>query len=161
MSISKISADETGQTNITSKPTEVYFSPDGGIRDKIISRINLSKNSIKIAIYDLTSGDIAGALLDAVKHGVDVKIVADLGQSNGKHSEIGYLRSQGMNVELISGLGRGIMHDKFAIFDGKEVFTGSYNWTNNAEYYNRENAIFISDPEVVGKYQMQFDRLYK
>jgi len=52
------------------KPVAVYFSPEGGIRDKIIAKINLARKSIKIAIYSFTSGDIAWALENAKKRGV-------------------------------------------------------------------------------------------
>ena len=143
----------------TAASVSAYFSPGGGIRDKIIARINLSKKSIKMAIYSFTSGDIAWALENAKKRGVDVKIVADKGQSGGKSSEIKYLISKGFNVKLLKGKGRGIMHNKFAVFDEKEVVTGSYNWTDNAERNNYENAMFISDPKIVEQYSKEFDKL--
>lgn len=94
--------------------------------------------------------------------GVDVKIIADLSQSQEKNSQIRLLQSHGISVEVIKGQGRwGIMHNKFAIFDDKEVITGSYNWSENAEKSNLENAIFISDPGVVNKYLKEFDQLYR
>lgn len=47
LTLSKDSANDSTQVNIVNKPIEVYFSPNGGIRDKIISRINLSKKEHK------------------------------------------------------------------------------------------------------------------
>ena len=52
------------------------------------------------------------------------------------------------------------MHDKFAVFDGKEAFTGSYNWTNNDEHNNCENALFTDEPKVVQAYQKEFEVLW-
>ena len=52
------------------------------------------------------------------------------------------------------------MHNKVAIFDGMLMVTGSYNWTNNAERFNYENAIFITDPNVIKQYQKEFDRIW-
>ena len=142
------------------KKVFVMFSPNGGIRDKIISKINLSKKSIKIAIYGFTSGDIAWALENAKNRGVDVRIVADRSQSAGKNSEISFLVSKLFPVKIRAGKGRGIMHNKFAVFDEAEVITGSYNWTQGAEKYNYENAVFIKDPEIVKQFSTEFDRLY-
>ncbi|MFH1386772.1 MAG: phospholipase D-like domain-containing protein [bacterium] len=136
-----------------------YFSPNGGIRDKIIAKINLSQKSIKLAIYSFTSGEIAWALENAKDRGVAIQVVADKGQAKGKNSEINFLLSKGIPVKLLQGKGRGIMHHKFAIFDDKEVVTGSYNWTENAEKNNYENAVFISDPEVVKSFGEEFGRL--
>ena len=143
-----------------SKTVEVLFSPNGGIRDKLISKINLSKKSVKIAIYGFTSGELAWALERAKNRGVDVRIVADRSQSAGKNSEISFLVSKLFPVKIRTGKGRGIMHNKFAVFDEAEVVTGSYNWTRGAEDYNYENAVFIRDPEIVKRFLDEFDRLY-
>lgn len=60
----------------------------------------------------------------------------------------------------MSGKGRGIMHNKIGIFDKKIVVTGSYNWTENAEKYNYENAVFLDDKESVEKYIKEFEGLW-
>ena len=52
------------------------------------------------------------------------------------------------------------MHNKFAIFDKRLLFTGSYNWTANAEHNNYENAVFISGPQTISQYQKEFDRIW-
>lgn len=145
---------------LSAEGISVYFSPDGGTRDKIISRINLSRKSIKIAIYSLTSGEIAWALENAKKRGVEIKVVADYSQAKGKHSEIPYLQSKGLKIRILKGKGRGIMHNKFAVFDDKEVVTGSYNWTNNAEQNNYENALFMKGDQLVQAFSREFDQLY-
>ena len=158
--LSLVFACQTVDAELPAKTVSVMFSPNGGIQDKIISKINLSKKSIKIAIYGFTSGDIAWALESAKKRGVDVKIVADRSQAAGKNSEISFLVSKLFPVKIRAGKGRGIMHNKFAVFDEAEVITGSYNWTQGAEKYNYENAVFIKDPEIVKQFSIEFDRLY-
>ena len=47
----------------------------------------------------------------------------------------------------------------FAFFDKILLFIGSYNWTENAERFNYENAIFIFAPEVISKYQKEFNAI--
>ena len=50
-------------------------------------------------------------------------------------------------------------HDKFAIFDGRLLVTGSYNWTSSAEAWNYENALFLDDPALITRYAVRFERL--
>ena len=52
------------------------------------------------------------------------------------------------------------MNNAFAIFDSSLLVTGSYTWTEYAEKFNYENAIFIDEPDVVDKYKKEFELLY-
>ena len=96
----------------------------------------------------------------AQKRGVKIRIIADSRQAKGAYSAITELAREQVDIKITHGEGRGIMHNKFAIFDGKLMVTGSYNWTNNAEHYNYENAIFITDPNVIRQYQKDFDSMW-
>ena len=140
---------------------ETYFSPNGGVASNIIKAINNAKFSIDLAIFDLTSNDIASSLEKAQKRGVKIRIIADSRQAKGRNSMIPTLADSQFNLKITHGEGRGIMHNKFAIFDGKLMVTGSYNWTNNAERFNYENAIFVTDPNVIQQYQKYFDDIWQ
>jgi phosphatidylserine/phosphatidylglycerophosphate/cardiolipin synthase-like enzyme len=52
------------------------------------------------------------------------------------------------------------MHDKYAIFDGRVLMTGSYNWSANAEQDNDENAVFIRDRSVISSFQQNFNAMW-
>ncbi len=147
--------------SVLAQASELYFSPNGGVQDQIIRRINTAKQTIDVAVYSFTSADIAYALGSASKRGVKIRILRDASQSLNHNAENGYLRSNGIQVHVITGKGRGIMHDKFAVFDGKEAFTGSYNWTNNAEHSNYENALFTDEAKVITVFQAEFNSLWK
>jgi phosphatidylserine/phosphatidylglycerophosphate/cardiolipin synthase-like enzyme len=139
---------------------QVYFSPGGGVRTALLQEIDEASASIDLAIFDFTAGDLAEALLRARAREVAIRIVADARQARGLHSVIPRLRAAGVEVRLLRGRGRGIMHHKFAVFDGRRAVTGSYNWTDSAEARNFENALFLDDPEVVARYAARFDRLF-
>ena len=141
--------------------SEVFFSPNGGIRDQIIRRINTTKSTIDVAVYSFTSGEIAQALVDAEKRGVQVRFIIDTEQATNKNAEDKYLGKNGIPIKHLSGIGRGIMHDKFAVFDGKEALAGSYNWTESAEHYNHENALFTEEEKVVKGFEQEFEKLWK
>ena len=142
-------------------PIEAYFSPDGGVAHRIIKAIDSSTSSIDLAIFDLTSLDIKSALERAKNRGVKIRIAADSRQAKGTHSVVQSLINEGFNIKIVHGIGRGIMHNKFAIFDNKLLVTGSYNWTNNSEHFNYENAIFITDTNVIRQYQKDFDNIWQ
>jgi len=139
-----------------------YFSDHDRIADRLIAAINQTRSSLDIAVYSITQPDIVAAIASAQQRGVRVRVVSNQGQSLDRHSEISYLRSRGVPVRLSEGFRgqRSLMHNKFAVFDGKRVETGSYNWTVSASNYNYENAIFISDPEVSARYAREFEHLW-
>ena len=140
---------------------EVHFSPHGGVRDRLLRQINHADSSIDLAIFDFTSGELAGALRAAHGRGVAIRIVADARQARGKHSEVSALLAAGLDVRLAPRNGRrGIMHHKFAVFDHAMLVTGSYNWTEAAERANFENALFLDDPGLVTEYAALFQRLF-
>ena len=51
------------------------------------------------------------------------------------------------------------MHNKFAIFDGKHVESGSYNWTDSATKSNAENCMFFEQEDKV--FTKQFNYLWE
>jgi len=139
-----------------------YFSDGDRISERIIAAINHTQNSLDLAIFDLTQPDITAALAAAHRRGVKIRIVADERQAHEPHSEIPYLTSQGLAVRLSRGYkgNRSLMHNKFAVFDGRVAETGSFNWTTSAESYNFENAVFIADPVSVARFQAAFERIW-
>ena len=139
-----------------------YFSNRDRIADRIISAVNHTRHTLDIAVYSLTQPDITTAIEAAHRRGVLVRIVSDEGQSFDRHSEIRYLRSRGISIRLSGGYRgeRSLMHNKFAIFDGSQVETGSFNWTTSATSYNFENAILIRDPKVSARYEEEFEHIW-
>ena len=139
-----------------------YFSDRDRIADRTISAINHTRHTLDIAVYSITQPDLTAAIRAAWQRGVKVRIVTDEGQSFDRHSEIGYLRSVGVPIRVSEGFRgrRSLMHNKFAVFDGNQVETGSYNWTTSATSYNFENAIFIAAPKVSARYEEEFQHIW-
>ena len=53
------------------------------------------------------------------------------------------------------------MHNKFAVFDGKAVCTGSYNWTRTAATHNMENILVVYEPSIGDNFSREFETLWK
>jgi|SRR5690242_740124 mitochondrial cardiolipin hydrolase len=139
-----------------------YFSDRDRVAERIVAAINRTQHTLDIAVYSITQAEIAAAIEAAHRRGVRVRIVTDAGQALDRHSEAGFLRSEGVPVRLSGGFrgARSLMHNKFAVFDGEVAETGSYNWTTSATGYNFENAVFIRDPEVSNRYEDEFQHLW-
>ena len=141
--------------------SEVFFSPGGGIAARIVQEIQRARISIDIAIYTFTETEIANALIAAKNRGVAIRIIADSEEAIGAGSVIPRLEKAGFQLKRTAGIGTGIMHNKYAIFDGQVLLTGSYNWSFSAENSNFENAIFVRDPAVISSYQANFVSIWK
>jgi len=140
--------------------TEVLFSPRGSIKETIIKTINSSEETIDVTAFIFTSGDIAETLYNAKERGVKIRLVVDQRQDKRRYQVLEFLKEEGFDLQFLKGNIGGSMNNTFAIFDGKLLVTGSYNWTEYSEKFNYENAIFIDDSDVIGKYKKEFDSLY-
>jgi len=148
-------------------PVKVYFSPNGGCKAAVVREIRGAEKSFFGAIYVLTDREISQELINAQKRGVDVRIVMDGKSANEiSYSKHIFLKRNGVNVRLLFKKKRkdkkysGIMHDKFAIIDGKRVITGSFNWTPTAEKSNDENLLVINDNGIARIYEKRFLKIY-
>lgn len=139
--------------------TRIYFSPKGGCTDAIISEIAMAKKTIDIAMYSFSSRPIVTELIKAKDRGVRIRVYMDKGQEAAKYSGSRFMMKNGFDVKFDRG--SGLMHNKFALIDGATLITGSFNWTRQAEYYNRENLLVITDPAVVGRYRDRFESLWR
>jgi len=137
---------------------QVYFSPNGGCQHAVVDEIKKASESIDIAMYYLSSREIAQALVKALERNVRVRIVLDQGQEIESASKSGYFIKHGFEIRY--HLGFGLMHNKFAIIDGRSLITGSFNWTLTAEERNEENLLIISDEETIRKYEERFNYLW-
>ena len=147
-----------GISSLAFAETKVYFSPNGGCQDAVIAEIKKAHDSIDIAMYELTSREIAQAIVEAKERHVKVKVSLDIAQIKDHFSKGRYLLKKGVEVKF--HMGPGLMHDKFAVIDDRIVITGSYNWTVTAEKKNAENLLLISDKVIAQKYTKEFKHLW-
>lgn len=154
------SSVNVGQPGHAAANVNAMFSPNGGVRNRILAEINKAQSTIDIAIYSFTADQIRDALIAAKNGGVAIRIIADTSSVGSSGSEITTLQGLGFNLKTMAGIGSGIMHNKYMIVDGKVLFTGSYNWSASAEGFNFENALFISASAVIRKYQDDFDAMW-
>ena len=132
---------------------EVAFSPNGGGAALIIRTIGEAKKSIKVQAYSFTNADIAKALLDAHKRGVNVRAVLDKSQETEKYTSATFLANAGVPVRIDDDFA--IAHNKIMIIDEETVITGSFNFTKAAEEKNAENVLVIRGNKELAKLYLQ------
>ncbi len=115
------------------------------------------------ALYRLEEPLLARALGEAQRRGVRVRLVLDRGKFFQTLVTRKLIQEHALSCRLISGrTGKdGKMHHKFALVDGRVVFTGSYNWTVESEVMNYDNLVVIRDPAVAEVYRREFDALWR
>jgi phosphatidylserine/phosphatidylglycerophosphate/cardiolipin synthase-like enzyme len=109
-------------------------------------------------VFTITDDRIADAILDAHRRGVAVRILTDNEKAFDLGSDIERLRSAGVAVRVDESPFH--LHHKFAIFDGRRLLTGSYNWTRGAARDNQENFLITPDPHLIEAYARAFEDLW-
>lgn len=135
----------------------VYFSPHGGGMAALIKEINNSKRSIDVMAYLISTHEIADPLADAMKRGVEVRVIMDGGNIGGIYSDKSIFA--GSPVPIWRDDTHKEFHHKVMLIDGKVLITGSFNFTTQAEDTNGENLLIIKDhPKLYGAYLAEFQR---
>ena len=141
--------------------SEALFSPEGGIKEALLRELESATQTLDIAVFEITSPDLAEALTKAKQRGVRVRVITDSRQAKSSNSKVTYLIGNRLSVKVLGGREKGAMNHRFILLDGKKVMTGSFSWSENAERWNFENMILLQDSETVSAYQNEFDRLWR
>lgn len=110
-------------------------------------------------MFTIADDDITDAIMQAHKRQVNVRIITDNDKSEDHGSDIDYLIRQGVTVVMDDSPYH--MHHKFAIFDGRYLLNGSFNWTRSASQHNYENVLVTDNPDLLNLYQQQFNQLWR
>ena len=137
---------------------QVFFSPGEDCVNHIIDLINVAYTQLDICVFTISDDRISRAIVEAMKNGVEIRIISDNFKVEDTGSDIEDLSRVGIPVKLDTSDNH--MHHKFMIVDNKIVLTGSYNWTRSAALYNQENIISMDDEEVVSKFSNEFEKLW-
>lgn len=128
----------------------------GGPETHLVDAMNGAQRTIDTAIYNLTIPDVTNALLNAKKRGVQVRLVMESEAMDKDQPRA----LQKAGIPIIGDQKQGLMHNKFTILDGREVWMGSMNYTDSSAYTDFNNLVRIISPKVVQDYQVNFDEMF-
>ena len=141
-------------------PTASY---QGSITEKLVGYIDAARSTIHIASFETDLNDVANALIRAKGRGVDVRWITDdesgiQADKKPGHGQFKLLKAAGIPV-IDDGRGA-LMHDKFWLFDGQTVWTGSTNVTVSGMFEQNNNTIIIQSPALAAIYERQFQDMW-
>jgi phosphatidylserine/phosphatidylglycerophosphate/cardiolipin synthase-like enzyme len=129
-----------------------------------------AKQTLEIAVYDFRlppdlNGIVSGALVDAQKRGVAVRLAYNLDHAKTAPvppppiTDPDALEAQPFPTEAIPGV-PDLMHHKYVVRDAASVWTGSTNWT--ADSWTREENVIVTvdSPAVAARYREDFEQLW-
>jgi mitochondrial cardiolipin hydrolase len=134
------------------------FSPGDACRLRIAHRFAQARRAADLCVFTITDDRIANAILDAHRRGLHLRLLTDNDKAFDLGSDIDRLAAAGIEVRVDRTPFH--MHHKFAIFDGRVLLNGSYNWTRGAAEQNCENLVESNDPALIGPFQAEFERLW-
>jgi len=152
---------------------EVYFTDpvnmddpaqwQGSIEEHLIDKINAATTSIHIASFEFDLDPVADALIAAKQRGVEVQWVTDDEHGLEADEEPGhgqFARLEDAGIEVRSDSRTALMHNKFWIFDGQILWTGSTNITENGIFDQNNNTLVIYSPALAAIYEAEFQEMW-
>ncbi len=151
----------------TAKPDwyDIYFTDPGsptagsylgGPDIALVAAILGATTSVDVAVFDLNLWSVKDALIAARQKGVTVRLVTDT--DNMDEQEIQEIQEAG--IEVVGDRHEGLMHDKFAVIDGSEVWTGSMNFTAGGTYKDDNNLIRLQSLKLAQDYTQEFEQMF-
>lgn len=143
-------------TVVAGGSVQILFTPGDDAAGHIIQVIEGARKQVLVQAFSFTSDEIAGALIDARRRGIDVQVIADAEQiKRMKRGQVPKIAAGGVPVYIDRS--HASAHNKVMIVDAAGanpvVITGSFNFTNAAQHKNAENLlIFRNNPELISAY---------
>jgi phosphatidylserine/phosphatidylglycerophosphate/cardiolipin synthase-like enzyme len=132
-----------------------YFSPPDAVMQKLVALVSGAKQSVRFMAFTYTHPDLADAMIQRYKAGVDVAGIFESRSST--EGALVPLYCAGVPVKVDGN--PYTMHHKVIIIDDHIVVTGSFNFTKSADDSNDDNVLIIDSPALAQLYLQEYQRL--
>jgi len=170
LNVAPISAAASSSTKLT-----VRTLTDGGqqpleIAHAIADWLDNARTSLDLAQYDFhllpeTAAVVGGAIQAAATRGVAVRILYNIDHRNPipvpppPEPDVQLIGSLGVPAKGIAGV-PDLMHHKYVVRDGADVWTGSMNWTDDSWSRQENVVVVVESGELAALYRRNFDELW-
>ncbi len=143
---------------------EVLFSSKARLDHHLIDLIDKEERSIRLAVYHFTHKEIADALIRAKNRGVDVELLIDP-ISIKRRSPLHRLHKAKIPIFVWQQASKqtnkypAAMHNKFCVFSGSTVWTGSFNFTYDGSARHKENVVVLKEESVARDFIEEFNQI--
>jgi phosphatidylserine/phosphatidylglycerophosphate/cardiolipin synthase-like enzyme len=157
----------------------VFFLAQGeqtadAVMGRLIAFISAAKQALDFAIYDMRFSDalkasLTSTLRERAEVGVQIRFCYDgdkpvqpnvaAGQDPAPPGTGTFVQSLGYPWRRIAGMK--LMHSKFIVRDGRSVWTGSTNMTNDAFTLMENNIVEIESSALADYYAEDFEQIWE
>lgn len=140
---------------IGGRAVESYFSPSDNVNANLIAQLRACTDSIHFATMLITRYEISDTLALLHNLGLEIRGIVNHDSSTLVYSDL--LAFMGESLQQLADSNR-ILHYKFFVGDvnvsdgDPKVWTGSHNWSGNANTRNDENSLVVHDADVARWY---------
>ena len=136
------------------KNTEFYYTPYKKLLDKIITKIDNSKNRVYVEVYMLTETRIQNALIKAHNRWVETRVVLEKNPykaTNINNKYFKYLDDSWIDIVWSNPDLYALNHSKFMIIDDL-LIVSSGNFTYSTFAFNRDLFLFVWDKNILNSF---------
>jgi phosphatidylserine/phosphatidylglycerophosphate/cardiolipin synthase-like enzyme len=163
---------------VTSSLSVFFLAQDEQPADAVMGRlttfIRAATQTLDFALYDIRlsaplRAQLVAALRERAEAGVQVRFCYDgdkpaepnvaAGQDPAPAGTSAFVQSLGYPARRIAGMK--LMHSKFIVRDGRSVWTGSTNMTDDAFTLMENNILEIDSPALASSYAQDFEQLWE
>jgi mitochondrial cardiolipin hydrolase len=146
------------QNKQLSGPASAHFSPGAYCANQILWLMRAARVSLDVCVFTIADDRLSDELIRTHQRGVAVRVLTDDDKSHDLGSDIARFVQAGIPVKTDNSSSH--MHHKFAIFDGRVLLNGSFNWTRSASTRNQENIVVLSEPGIIASFSREYARLW-
>lgn len=135
---------------------QLLHSPEDDTTGAFLSLVRMAQQSIHVIIFGFHLPVLTDTLVAKQKAGVEVSVILDHTQANGKaeQSEVQRLVDGGVPLAIgTSSQHAQIIHDKVCVVDGHLVEFGSWNYSLSASW--QDNTMVITDSRELAYFFLQ------
>lgn len=144
------------QVYFTNPQSPLASQKTGGVDQFLAEAIDSAKLSVDMAVYSLSLNSIRDALLRAHDRGVRVRMAME--SENMDRTDPQRLKDAG--IPILGDRREGLMHNKFTVIDGSEVWAGGMNYTDSGAYEDNNVLIRIRSVKMAENYAKEFEEMF-
>jgi phosphatidylserine/phosphatidylglycerophosphate/cardiolipin synthase-like enzyme len=153
----------------TRKFVRVYFnfppshngSSETNVDLAFINLVNSSTGTAWCAFYQLNRQGVVDSLCNAkTNRSVDVRLTTDTDYFSDANYTNFYAQLQSAGITIKGDARSSLHHDKFAVIDGRYVWSGSWNSTDSGTTDDVQNGLIIDSVSLAQAYQREFNQFW-
>lgn len=132
------------------------------LRQQIIAHLDSSKSTIEVAVYEISSTEMADALIRAARRGIQVRVLVDGIRSTSATTQENQIEDERIPLRRLTAQGENLLHDKFILFDGSLAATPSYDRSiRGLRESTGSEPSFTRDKDEVKSLKSKFENLWR